>query len=246
MSLLEVQDLHYATGGTRILRGMNLRVEAGSVHAVVGPNGAGKTTLAYAIMGLPDYQPDGGRILFDGEDITDLRPDERARRGISLAWQEPARFEGISVRDFLSVGAGDGGAYTVRRAIESVALDPDRYLDRDVDEGLSGGERKRVEVASLVAMNPKLMILDEPDSGIDVEALRAIFDLLSDLPDSGTTVMLVTHSEEVLSQATRATLMCCGKAVDEGDSEEIQRYFERQCIPCAIHNPDLVEADHVD
>ena len=246
MSLLEVTDLRYTTGGTRILRGMNLRVEEGSVHAVVGPNGAGKSTLAYAIMGLPDYEPDAGQILFDGEDIGEFAPDERARRGISLAWQEPARFEGITVRDFLSIGVKSDGESAVRRAIESVALDPAQYLDRDVDTGLSGGERKRIEVASLVAMKPKLMILDEPDSGIDVEALRAIFDLLKDLRDSGTTVMLVTHSDEVLAQANRATLMCCGKAVDEGDSDEIKRYFQKQCIPCEIHNPDLVEGNDVD
>jgi Fe-S cluster assembly ATP-binding protein len=246
MSLLEVKDLHYSVGATRILRGMNLRVEAGPVHAVVGPNGAGKSTLAYAIMGIPGYEPEGGQILFEGEEIGGLEPDERARRGISLAWQEPARFEGISVRDFLAVGVEEDDEEVVRHAIERVALDPDQYLDRDVDTGLSGGERKRIEVASLVAMNPKLMILDEPDSGIDVEALRAIFGLLEDLAHSGTTVMLVTHSEDVLAQANRATLMCCGKAVDEGESEEIQEYFERRCIPCEIHNPDLVEANHVD
>ena len=246
MSLLEVKDLRYTAGDTQILRGMNLHVDKGSIHAVVGPNGAGKSTLAYSIMGLPDYTPDAGSIVFDGKQIDDLSPNERARRGISLAWQEPARFEGISVRDFLSIGTPDADEEHLREAIESVALDPDSYLDRYVNEDLSGGERKRIEVASLVAMDPKLMILDEPDSGIDVEALNAIFDLLSNLQDSGTTVMLVTHSDEVLAQANRATLMCCGKSVDEGDSDEIARYFEQRCIPCDIHNPDLVEANNVD
>ncbi len=245
MSLLHVQDLHYSVGETEILRGMNLSVEEGSVHAVVGPNGAGKSTLSYAIMGLNEHDLTGGKIVFDGEDVTDVAPEERARRGMSLAWQEPARFEGISVRDFLAVGAPEASDDALREAIESVALDPDKYLKRDVDEGLSGGERKRVEVASLVAMQPKLMILDEPDSGIDVEALYAIFDLLGELRDGGTTVMLVTHSDEVLAQADRATLMCCGKAVDEADSDAIKQYFEEQCIPCDVHNPDLVEANDV-
>ena len=241
MALLEVSDLQYSVGDTQILRGLNLRVEQGTVHAVVGPNGAGKTTLAYTIMGLPGYEPDGGRIVFDGEDVGRLPVTERARRGMTLAWQEPARFEGVTVRDFLAVGAPQKDEGLFRRALQSVALDPERYLDRNVDEALSGGERKRIEVASIVVMAPKLMILDEPDSGIDVEALSAIFDLLDTGGRNGSTVLMVTHSREVLAHSDSATLVCCGKDVEAGPSEEVSRYFARQCIPCEIHNPDLVE-----
>ncbi|MFP4026170.1 MAG: ABC transporter ATP-binding protein [Candidatus Brocadiia bacterium] len=246
MCLLEVRNLWYSVEDTKILRGLNLSVERNSVHAVVGPNGAGKSTLSYAIMGLPGYQPDSGAIVFGGKDLAGVPVDERARLGMSLAWQEPARFEGISVRDFLSVGADEDGEERLREALASVALDPDNYLDRDVDTGLSGGERKRVEVASIIVMRPKLMILDEPDSGIDVEALNAIFELLDTGSDEGTTVLLVTHSREVLSHADVATLMCCGKDVDNGTSEEIAAYFATKCIPCEIHNPDLVEGENVD
>lgn len=246
MALLQVENLKYSAGNTEILRGMNLKVEEGSIHAVVGPNGAGKSTLSYTVMGLnsPEHL-DGGSIVFDGAPLNGLAPEERARRGISMALQDPARFEGISVRDFLSAGAADASEDALRAAISSVALDPDKYMHRYVDDGLSGGERKRIEVASLVAMQPKLMILDEPDSGIDVEALNAIFDLLAEIHDNGKTVMLVTHSEQVLSKADRATLMCCGKNVAEGDGKEISLYFEEKCIPCETHDPDLAEENNV-
>jgi len=239
--LLEVNDLKYSVNGTEILRGLNLRVRAGSVHAVVGPNGAGKTTLAYCVMGLPGYAPTGGQIRFAGRDLAGVPMHERARMGMSLAWQEPARFEGITVRQFLSAGAAHKDDAHLRRALESVALEPDRYMDRAVDASLSGGERKRIEVASIVVMEPKLMIFDEPDSGIDVEALSAIFDLLKTHRERGTTVLLVTHSREVLAQADTATLVCFGKDVDEGPGARIKRYFARKCAPCAIHNPDVVE-----
>jgi Fe-S cluster assembly ATP-binding protein len=243
MPLLQVRRAQYTAGETQILRGMNLTVEQGTVHAVVGPNGAGKTTLAFSIMGLPAYRLDAGQVLFDGEDITNASLPERARMGMSLAWQEPARFEGITVREFLAVGAAAEDESRLRAALESVALDPDDYLDRVVDTSLSGGERKRIEVASIVVMEPRLMILDEPDSGIDVEALEAIFDLL-DTRSNHSSVLLVTHSEQVLDHADKATLMCCGKNVKEGPIDQIEEYFSRECIPCDIHNPDLVEGEN--
>ena len=240
-SLLRVEGLKYTVDGHEILRGMNVHVPHATVHAVVGPNGAGKSTLAYAIMGLSTHTPSEGSLYFEENEISAYAVNERARLGISLAWQEPARFEGITVRDFLGVGAVRKDEEFLRSTLEQVALDPDQYLDRAVDAKLSGGERKRIEVASIVAMEPKLMILDEPDSGIDVEALHAIFDLLSSLRECGTAVMLVTHSQEVLAQADTATLMCCGKNVDEGESRKISEYFQTRCIPCELHNPDMVE-----
>ncbi len=241
MALLEIDDLRYSVDGEPILRGMNLRLDRGAVHAVVGPNGAGKTTLAYTIMGLSGYAPSGGSILFEGEDITALSIDQRARAGLSLAWQEPARFEGITVRQFLAASATDKSDAALREAVEAVALDPGVYLDRMVDQALSGGERKRIELASIVAMQPKLVILDEPDSGIDAAALKSIFQLLETMRIQGKTVLLVTHSTEVLGQADTATLMCCGKVVDEGPADDILQYFAQKCIPCDIHNPDVVE-----
>ena len=241
MALLEVNNLKLTLGGSPVLRDICLHVEAGAVHAIVGPNGAGKSTLASCLMGLNGYRPDEGDIVFDGERINDLPVHERARRGLSLAWQEPARYEGLSVRAFLSAGAARKGEERLRSALEKVALDPDDYLDRAVDESLSGGERKRIELASSEVMEPKLMITDEPDSGIDVEALAHIFELLENVRSRGTTVLLVTHSREVLRHADTATLICHGLNVDEGPAERIQEYFEKQCIPCPVHNPELVE-----
>ncbi len=242
MALLDVENLSLSFDGSHILRGISVHVEQEAIHAVVGPNGAGKTTLASVIMGLPGYEPESGRMAFRGRDLNGLPINERARLGLSLAWQEPARFEGLTVREFLSVGAADGSEQSLRNALDAVALDPDLYLERAVDTGLSGGERKRVELASIAVMEPRLVILDEPDSGIDVEALRAIFDLLEAMRARGSSVLLVTHSAEVLVRADTATLVCCGKDVDRGPSERIQAYFREKCIPCEIHNPDLVES----
>ncbi|MFO8008831.1 MAG: ABC transporter ATP-binding protein [Candidatus Brocadiia bacterium] len=238
MALLEVENLHLALNGEPILEGLSMSVQQGVIHALVGPNGAGKSTLAYTVMGLPEYSPQSGRIAFEGQDLAGLSVDERARRGLSLAWQEPARFEGLKVRDFLQAGAAEQDESALREALKRVALNPDRYLDRAVDSGLSGGERKRIELASILAMGPKLMIADEPDSGIDVEALRCMFDLFEMLREENTTVLLVTHSAEVMAHADSATLVCCGKTIEEGPAAEIRRYFVDRCIPCPYHNPE--------
>ncbi|MGD2176115.1 MAG: ABC transporter ATP-binding protein [Candidatus Brocadiaceae bacterium] len=236
MGLLEVRNVSLSLDGQGILHDLSLTVERGAIHALVGPNGAGKTTLAYAVMGLPDYTPDCGDIVFDGERINDLCVDERARRGLSLAWQEPARFEGLKVRDFLQAGRARKPDRLLREALQKVALEPGEYMDRAVDESLSGGERKRIELASILVMQPKLMITDEPDSGIDVEALRRMFELFDALRAEETTLLLVTHSSEVMAHADSATLMCCGRKVEEGPAEEIRRYFVDRCVPCPFHD----------
>jgi len=237
MALLEVRDLSLTLDGRQILRDLTLTVRGGEVHALVGPNGAGKTSLAYALMGLSGYEPDSGTLSFDGRPLGVLSVHERARAGLSLAWQEPARFEGLSVRDFLQAGAADKGEDALREALEKVALEPAAYLDRLVDKGLSGGERKRIELASILVMKPRMIVADEPDSGIDVDALSRMFALFDSLRAEGTTVLLVTHSVEVMKHADRATLMCCGQTVEEGPAERIRRYFEDRCIPCPYHDP---------
>ena len=237
MALLEVRDLSLTLDGQQILRGLTLTVRRGEVHALVGPNGAGKSSLAYALMGLSGYEPDAGTLSFDGRPLDGLSVHERARAGLSLAWQEPARFEGLSVRDFLGAGAADRGEEALREALEKVALEPAAYLDRLVDKGLSGGERKRIELASILVMKPRMIVADEPDSGIDVDALSRMFALFDSLRAEGTTVLLVTHSAEVMKHADRATLMCCGQTVEEGPAPRIRRYFEDRCIPCPYHDP---------
>ena len=239
MALLEVRDLKLSVDGRPILRGVSLKVRKGAIHALVGPNGAGKSSLAYAIMGLSGYAPQEGDIFFEGQRINDLPVERRARLGLSLAWQEPARFEGLTVRSFLSAGAVDKGEDALQEALRRVALDPTEYMDRALDSTLSGGERKRIELAAILTMQPTLMITDEPDSGIDIEALRHIFDLLDAMRQDKTTVLLVTHSREVMAHADTATLICHGMNVAEGPAAEIKQYFESKCIPCPVHNPEL-------
>lgn len=235
-TILELRDVTLELGGKRILDHLSMEFWAGHIHAVVGPNGAGKSTLAATIMGLSGYRELQGEILFQGESLAALSVDQRARLGITLGWQEPARYEGLTVRTFIQAGAKDRSAERTAEVLRQVGLDPDAYLDRAVDRTLSGGERKRVELASILAMEPRLVIMDEPDSGIDVEALNRIFDALRQLKQAGATVLLITHSEAVLQQAEHAFLICCGRLIDKGSLDKIAAYFGERCIPCDHKN----------
>lgn len=241
MGILELHDVSLTLGGRRILNHLSVDFWEGHVHALIGPNGAGKSTLAAAIMGLPGYTHIEGDIVFAGESIKDLPVYERARRGITLAWQEPARFEGLSVEKFILAGARDKSPATVARVLERVGLDPEKYRLRAIDRTLSGGERKRIELASILAMEPRLVLMDEPDSGIDVEALRRIFDALSDFKERGATVIMITHSEEVLRHAEHAFLLCDGRIIDKGSVGRIDSYFAEKCVCCGHENQPTPE-----
>lgn len=242
MGLLEVKNLNLHINGKHILHDVNLDVWQGHVHALVGTNGAGKSTLASAIMGLEGYREVRGDIYFNGERINDLSIDQRARKGITFGWQEPARYEGISVSDF--VGAGipkkeKDNKTIVSDALQKVGLKPEEYLTRAVDETLSGGERKKIELASIIAMNPPFIMLDEPDSGIDVATLERMADAIKILKQNGTTVLLITHSLAVMRQADHAFLMCNGEIIEKNTADKIIPYFEQNCIPCDHKNkPD--------
>ncbi len=232
MGILEIKDLTLAFNGSRILDGLSIDFWGGHVHAIIGPNGAGKSTLASTIMGLSGYRDHGGDILFEGRSIKALGVDERARLGITLGWQEPARFEGLTAEKFIRSAAKDKSMDRAREVMWHVGLDPDSYLKRAVDRTLSGGERKRIELASILALEPKLVLLDEPDSGIDVEALERIFEAIKLLKDKGSTVLLITHSMAVLRQAEHAFLICRGRLIDKGEADKIGMHFDRQCLPC--------------
>ena len=246
MGILEVKKLNLRINGKHILHDVNLDVWEGHVHALVGTNGAGKSTLASAIMGLEGYREVTGDIYFNGEKINDLTIDERAQKGITFAWQEPARYEGISVADF--VGAGipkqeSDKERVVRDSLQKVGLRPDDYLARAVDETLSGGERKKIELASIIAMNPPFIMLDEPDSGIDVATLERMAEAIKILKAKGTTVLLITHSLAVMKQADHAFLMCDGQIIEKNTADKIIPYFEQNCIPCNHKNkPDIEKA----
>ncbi len=235
-TLLETKNLLLNLDDKRILDHLSIQIWPGHIHAVVGPNGAGKSTLANCIMGLAGYTHCDGDILFEGKSLRNITVDERARQGITLAWQEPARYEGLTVRSFIMAGAGDKSKANSKRALELVGLDPKTYLSRAVDRTLSGGERKRIELASILTMEPKLVLMDEPDSGIDVEALERIFDAIQYLREKGTTILLITHSTTVLEKADHAFLICCGKLIEKGSVDKIMQYFGQKCIPCDHKN----------
>ncbi|MCD4785039.1 MAG: ABC transporter ATP-binding protein [Candidatus Eremiobacteraeota bacterium] len=246
MGILELKNLSLEFEDKKILNNLNLDFREGHIHAIVGPNGAGKSTLAYTIMGLSDYRDISGEIFFKDESIHNIDIDERARKGITLAWQEPARFEGLSTKKFLKAAAKDKSEENLRNALLSVGLSPDNYIDRAVDKTLSGGERKRIELASIYIMEPELVLLDEPDSGIDVAALEKIFEMIKVLKKRKTTVILITHSLTVLEQAEYAFLMCNGKIVDKGSVNKIAGYFRKKCVLCDHKNkpePDVFEME---
>jgi len=240
MSLLELEDVKLEINGKEILKGITANLDEGKVYAFVGPNGAGKSTLAYTIMGLEGYRNIEGDIIFEGESIKKLGIDERARRGITLAWQEPARYEGLTVAKFILAAARRKSPDVARDALLAVGLEPEEYINRALDKSLSGGERKKIELASILAMEAKLVILDEPDSGIDVASLQNIFDAIKFMKERGATILLITHSPFVLRQAEYAFLMCSGMVVEEGKMEDIVPYFEGKCLPCRHKNmPDV-------
>lgn len=234
--ILETKDVVLDLGERRILDHLSIGCKRGTVHAVVGPNGAGKSTLANAIMGLSGYTEFEGDIVFEGESLKGLSVDERARRGMTMAWQEPARYEGLSVESFIGAGVADKSREKMEAALEQVGLRPDEYLGRAVDRTVSGGERKRIELASILAMDPKLVIMDEPDSGIDVDALNKIFEAIESLKKKGATVLLITHSSTVLAQADYASLICCGVLIEKGSVDKIIPYFGEKCMPCDHKN----------
>lgn len=230
MSLLEIKNLVFEAGGTRILDDLDLVVEPGEVHALLGTNGTGKSTLAYLVMGSEGYAPGEGEIVFDGKAINDLKIHERAALGITLAWQEPVRFEGISVRHYITLKRE---GIDPEEYLSLVGLAPGRYLNRDVDRSLSGGERKRVELASVLALGPRLAVLDEPDSGIDMLSTQDIINVISAFRERGAAVLLITHRQEVAAIADRASHLCFGKIICSGDPAKVSEFFiSRKCMEC--------------
>ena len=229
--LLHVDDVWVQRPGAEVLRGVDLTVRRGEVHALLGLNGSGKTSLALTLMGAGDYHPRRGRIWFDDRDITSLSVTERARLGLTLAWQEPARFEGLPVADYLALGMEEPSREKIAEALMAVALSPLAYMGRLVDQALSGGERKRIELAAVYGMRSKLVVLDEPDSGIDVLCLEDIMVLVRRMADEGTSVLMITHRDEMAEVADVASLMCAGSIINTGTPAEVREYFARRCRP---------------
>lgn len=234
MSNLVISDLHVDVlteeGPKQILKGVDLTVNSGEVHAIMGPNGSGKSTLAYAIAGHPKYEITSGSVTLDGVELTDLTVDERARQGLFLAMQYPVEVPGVSVSNFLRTAktALDGHAPKVRTWVRDVETVLNRmHLDksfsaRSVNEGFSGGEKKRHEIAQLELLNPKAAILDETDSGLDIDALRIVSEGVNRYSAQGDrAVLLITHYTRILRyiEPTFVHVFVDGRVVDQGGRE---------------------------
>jgi Fe-S cluster assembly ATP-binding protein len=236
--IFEIQDLHVAAEGTEILRGVDLVIRPGEIHALMGPNGSGKSTLANALLGSPDYRVTAGRVLFKGEDVTDWPPDVRGKAGMFLAFQYPEEIPGVPVVQFLrqalSARRGmDLSVLELRLAImdwmKKLGMDPS-LADRYLNEGFSGGEKKRNEVLQMAIMEPEVAILDETDSGLDIDALREVAKGVQEVratrPELG--VLLITHYQRILSELRpdRVHILIGGRVVDSGGPELAGRLEE--------------------
>jgi len=226
---LEIQNLHVRVGDREILRGLDLTVAPGATHALMGPNGSGKSTLANTIMGNPNYEVTEGRIVLDGEDLTEADPDERARAGLFMAFQYPATIPGVSVANFLrtAVNAGREEAIKVkefgqlmRRNMELLRIDP-AFTKRYLNEGFSGGEKKRAEILQLAMLAPRFAVLDETDSGLDVDALRVVSDGVNALRGEERGFLVITHYTRILRYVRPefVHVMINGRIVREGGPE---------------------------
>jgi Fe-S cluster assembly ATP-binding protein len=234
MSTLEIKDLHVSVptedGAKEILKGVDLTVRAGETHAIMGPNGSGKSTLAYAIAGHPKYEVTSGSVLLDGQDVLAMTVDERARAGLFLAMQYPVEVPGVSMANFLRSAAtavrGEAPKLRtwvkeVKQAMTDLDIDPD-FAERSVNEGFSGGEKKRHEVLQLALLKPKIAVLDETDSGLDVDALRVVSEGVNRYREGGETgVLLITHYTRILNHIRPDVVhvFAGGRIVESGGPE---------------------------
>jgi Fe-S cluster assembly ATP-binding protein len=230
MATLEIRDLHVSVEDKEILRGVDLTVRAGETHAIMGPNGSGKSTLAYAIAGHPKYDVTSGEVLLDGESVLDMTVDERARAGLFLAMQYPVEVPGVSVSNFLrtAVTAVRGEApklrdfsKEMRGAMAELQIDS-AFAQRNLNEGFSGGEKKRHEILQLEMLKPKIAVLDETDSGLDIDALKVVSEGVNRFRGSGETgVLLITHYTRILRYVKPdfVHVFAGGRVVEEGGPE---------------------------
>jgi Fe-S cluster assembly ATP-binding protein len=252
MAILEIRDLHVSVeaeqGTKEILRGVHLTVRSGETHAIMGPNGSGKSTLAYSIAGHPKYTVTAGAVTLDGDDVLAMSVDERARAGMFLAMQYPVEVPGVTVSNFLRTAktAVDGQAPKLRTWVKDVRAAMDRlkmdssFAERNVNEGFSGGEKKRHEILQMELLQPKIAILDETDSGLDVDALRVVSEGVNRARSSGDLgVLLITHYTRILRYITPdfVHVFIDGRVVEEGGPELAERLeaegYDRFTVPAA-------------
>jgi Fe-S cluster assembly ATP-binding protein len=231
--LLEIKDLHAGIEGKEILKGLNLTVNKGEVHAIMGPNGSGKSTLSKVLAGHPSYEVISGEIAYEGKDLMELEPDERAREGVFLAFQYPVEVPGVSNSQFLRLAYNEKMKHLgeeeldplefndyLKEKAKIVEMDPS-FFKRSVNEGFSGGEKKRNEILQMAVLEPKLAILDETDSGLDIDALRIVAEGVNKLRSKENAIILVTHYQRLLNyiEPDFVHVLAGGRIVKEGGKE---------------------------
>ena len=231
--LLEIKDLHAAIDGKEILKGLNLQINKGEVHAIMGPNGSGKSTLAKVLAGHPSYEVTKGEVLYEGKNLLELEPDERARKGVFLAFQYPVEVPGVSNSQFLRLAYNEKMKHLGEEELDPLEFNDylkDRakivemdssFFKRSVNEGFSGGEKKRNEILQMAVLNPTLAILDETDSGLDIDALRIVAEGVNKLRSADNGIILVTHYQRLLNYIIPdfVHVLADGRVVKEGGKE---------------------------
>lgn len=242
-SVLEIRNLHVSVEGKPILKGVNLTVKQGEIHALMGPNGSGKSTLAYTLMGHPHYQVDAGQIIFKGIDLLELGPDERARLGLFLAFQYPVAVPGVSVANFLrsainarrkALDPEDKGIpipefrKLLKEKMALLEMDP-TFAGRYLNDGFSGGEKKRAEILQLAILQPEIAILDETDSGLDIDALRTVANGVNALAGPNLGILVITHYQRILNyiKPDFVHVMFQGRIVESGGRDLALELEER-------------------
>ena len=241
MSLLSIQNLHASVEDHEILKGLSLDVHAGEVHAIMGPNGSGKSTLASVLAGRDDYEVSQGSVTFDGDDLLEMDPEERTREGLFLAFQYPVELPGVSTHQFLRTAVNSVREHRkqdelsvtdfltlMREKAAFVDLDP-KLTQRSVNEGFSGGEKKRAEIFQMAMLDPRLAILDETDSGLDIDALRIVSDGVNKLRADNRAFVLITHYQRLLNYITpdRVHVLVGGRIVRSGGPELAEELEEK-------------------
>ena len=239
--MLKIENLHASVDGNEILKGVNLTVGTGEIHAIMGPNGSGKSTLAQILAGHEAYEATGGTVTYEGKDLLGLGPEERAREGVFLAFQYPVEIPGVNSAYFLRTGLNEIRKHhgeeevdaldflgLIREKLKMVGMD-ESFLKRSVNDGFSGGEKKRHEILQMAVLEPRLAILDETDSGLDIDALRVVADGVNTLHDENKSVVVVTHYQRLLDYIVPdfVHVLSDGRIVKSGGKELAQELEEK-------------------
>lgn len=226
-----------------ILHDVDLYFEAGKMYALTGPNGSGKSSVARVAMGI--YQPTGGRIFYNDQDITSLSITDRARLGIGYAFQQPPRFKGMQVNDLLALAAGNRDKPHCQ-VLHQIGLCPDEYRERTLDNSLSGGEMKRIEIATLLAQNPQVRIFDEPEAGIDLWSFEQLIDVIGSSHQENTVTVIISHQEKILNMVDEIILVQNGTVSMRGDQKKIWPLIKESAQCACRQNCQLEDLSYVD